>query len=117
MIRNAFQALVEFDPRTLPMTRAPHGRAEHAGQPYTHIALRLFEVAGLRLMDERHPEATDLEMVLGRVLSEHFPVVYALYEDETMAVVERGSSPVRWCRVASMAGWPIRSDAHVPRPL
>ena len=87
IIRNAFQAWPEFDPAHFAGDESPRiGRAEHAGQPYTHIALRLFEVAGLRLMDEDAiPEASDLEMVLGRALSEHFPVVYALYEDETMA--------------------------------
>ena len=86
-LRAAFQAWPSYDPDHFAGEEAPRvGRAQWHGQPITHVALRLFEVAGIRLMDEDAlPEDSDLEMVLGRSLSKHAPVVFALYEDEAMA--------------------------------
>ena len=102
-IRTAFAAWPEYDPAHFADDEIPRvGRSERSGQPYTHIALRLFEVAGFRLMDEDPlPDARDLEMVLGQELSARFPVVYALYEDEMMAGggarFESGSLVYRVC--------------------
>ena len=84
---NAFQAWPDYDPAHFAGEEGPRvGRGEWHGQPFTHVALRLFEVAGIRLMDEDElPDNSDLEMVLGRSLSMHAPVVFGLYEDEEMA--------------------------------
>ncbi|HCH62994.1 MAG: hypothetical protein CL927_10135 [Deltaproteobacteria bacterium] len=120
-IRAAFAAWPEYDPAHFADDETPRvGRSERSGQPYTHIALRLFEVAGFRLMDENAlPGARDLEMVLGQALSERFPVVYALYEDETMAGggarFESGSLVYRVC-IDGRVARPVRralSDTQV----
>jgi hypothetical protein len=54
------------------------------GVPYTVVALRLFEVGGLRLMDETPlPPLDDPEMALGACLSEKYgQAVYLFYEEE-----------------------------------
>lgn len=86
-VARAFAAWSDYDPAHFAGEEGPRvGRTTWHGQPVTHVALRLFEVAGLRLMSEDAlPEASDLEMVLGRSLSALHPVVYAFYEDEQMA--------------------------------
>ena len=79
------------------------GHGTHEGGLYTHIGLRLFEVAGLRLMDELElPDADDIEMVLGRMLSErHGYAVYLFFDEERGAgggaVFESGQLISRVC--------------------
>lgn len=87
-IVRALRAWSGFSTDTFAGEEGPRvGHAEWSGQPTTHVALRVFEVAGFRLLDEDDiPEDDDLEMVLGRELSRaHGPVVLAQYEDEAMA--------------------------------
>ena len=61
--------------------RLGHGQR---GGPYTHVGLRLFEIAGLRLLDEAEtPGDDDLEVQLGVALSRVAGrAVFAVYEEE-----------------------------------
>ena len=63
------------------------GHGTHNDRPYTHVALRLFEIAGLRLLDEHPPPAEDdLEQHLGRALSARAGrAVYLFYDEENAA--------------------------------
>jgi hypothetical protein len=65
--------------------RLGHGTRD--GRPYTHFALRLFEVAGLRLMDDHPlPGPDDLELHLGCVLSKLAgQATYLFYDEENAA--------------------------------
>lgn len=60
------------------------GHGEREGMPFTHVALRLFEVGGVRLIEELDvPGPDDVEVYLGRALSRLAGVaVYLLFEDE-----------------------------------
>ncbi len=122
VIQAAFQAWPEFDPVHFTGEEAPRvGRSEWHGHPYTHVALRLFEVAGLRLMDDDEiPGGDDLEMVLGSHLSRHFPVTYGFYEDETMAGggarFEAGALVSRVC-VDGRAAEPVRRSQSTTSPI
>jgi hypothetical protein len=114
-IRAAFHAWPSYAPEHFAGEEAPRvGRTVWQGVDITHIALRVFEVAGLRLMDEDPiPDPTDLEMVLGRELSRDAPVVYAFYEDETMAGggarFDRGTLTYRTC-IDGRVAHPVRRD-------
>jgi hypothetical protein len=122
MIRDAFQAWPEFDPAHFSGEEEPRvGRADWHGHPYTHVALRLFEVAGLRLMDDDDiPSQTDLEMILGSHLSKHFPVIFGFYEDETMAGggarFESGALVYRVC-VDGREAEPVRRSRSITKPI
>ena len=62
--------------------RVGHGSRD--GQPYTHVALALFEKGGLVLLaNPELPASTDLEMHLGCSLSREYErCVFLVYEDE-----------------------------------
>lgn len=121
-IASAFMAWPEFAASHFAGEEAPRvGHTTWHEQPVTHVALRLFEVAGFRLMDEDGlPETSDLEMVLGRELSKHFPVVYAFYEDEIMAGggarFEGGELVYREC-VDGQVAIPIQRSLDATRPI
>lgn len=85
------------------------------GQPYTHVGLRLFEVAGLRLLDEDDvPGPDDLEVQLGVALSAAAGrAVFAVYEEEQgyggVAIFEAGRLVERRCFDARGTA-PVRRD-------
>jgi hypothetical protein len=77
-----------FSPEHFTGAEGPRvGRGTRDGRPYTHVALRVFEVAGLRLLDEdQAPPEDDLECVLGRALSASGGrAVFAFYDEEQAA--------------------------------
>jgi hypothetical protein len=77
-----------FQPAHFAGAEGPRvGRSSRHGLPYTHVALRLFEVAGLRLLDDDEPPpADDLECVLGQALSAGGGrAVFAFYDEEQAA--------------------------------
>lgn len=119
---DAFRQWPDFDPRHFAGDECPRvGHTDWHGTAVTHVALRLFEVAGIRLLDEDPtPEPDDLEMVLGRALSLHHPVVFALYEDETMAGggarFEAGRLVHRTC-IDGRRATPVRRDLLATTPL
>ncbi len=91
------------------------GHGERGGLRFTHVGLRLFEVAGLRLLDEDDvPGADDLEVALGAALSRAVGrAVYAVYEEEQgyggAAVFEAGALRSRLCFDARGTA-PVRRD-------
>lgn len=62
--------------------RVGHGARQ--GVAYTHVALRLFELGGLTLLEGAHPPGDgDLEVALGRALSAaHGLALFVCYDDE-----------------------------------
>ncbi|MCK6520291.1 hypothetical protein L6R49_02515 [Myxococcota bacterium] len=94
--------------------RVGHGARE--GRPYTHLALRLFEVGGLALMEqERPPGPEELEMWLGERLSRAYGLaLYAHYDDERGA---GGHALFRDGRLVSRAVIDGRLDRPVRRGL
>ena len=92
--------------------RLGHGQR---GSPYTHVGLRLFEVAGLRLLDDDElPQADDLEVQLGVALSAVAGrAVFAVYEEEQgyggVAIFEAGRLVERSCFDARGTA-PVRRD-------
>jgi len=103
VVAEALAAWPEYALEHFAGEEAPRvGRTTWHDQPVTHVALRVFEVMGFRLLTEdRIPDATDLEMVLSAQLSSQFPVVVATYEDEVMAGggarFENGALVYRMC--------------------
>ncbi|MFM2244672.1 MAG: hypothetical protein RL071_746 [Pseudomonadota bacterium] len=91
------------------------GHAQREGHAYTHVGLRLFEVAGLRLLDDDAlPGPEDLEVALGAALSRAAGrAVYAVYEEEQgyggAAVFEGGVLRSRLCFDARGTA-PLRRD-------
>lgn len=62
------------------------GHGSRAGFDYTHVALRLFEVGGLLLMDQEElPAPTDIEQALGIALSRRWGTAVYLFYDEVNA--------------------------------
>jgi hypothetical protein len=71
--------------RELVGDEAPRiGHGEWNGQAFTHVALRVFEVGGLLLMDRTAlPDSRDFEFHLGAGLSRHAGhAVYLFYDEE-----------------------------------
>lgn len=91
------------------------GHGQRGGLAYTHVGLRLFEVAGLRLLDDDVlPGAEDLEVALGVALSRAAGrAVFAVYEEEQgyggAAVFEAGVLRARLCFDARGTA-PVRRD-------
>lgn len=78
---------VAFGPLVGELTgdEAPRmGHGERLGQPFTLVTLRLFEVAGLRVLDEAEvPRADDVEVALAAALSAgRGAAVYLHYDEE-----------------------------------
>lgn len=92
------------------------GHGTHNDRPFTHVALRLFEVAGLRLLDAHPPPAPDdLEQHLGRVLSARAGrAAYLFYDEENgaggAAVFADGALAHHVCFDARDTA-PVRRDA------
>ena len=100
--------------------RVGHGVRD--SQPYTLFSLRLFEVAGLRLMDEQPiPAPEDLEVHLGRTLSTLAgQAVYVFYDEENAAggaaVFAKGRLQSRLCFDARPTQ-PVQRDLSAEVPL
>jgi hypothetical protein len=102
------------------LPRVGHGVRD--GQPYTLFSLRLFEVAGLRLMDEQPiPGPADLEVHLGQALSTLAgQAVYVFYDEENAAggaaVFAKGRLQSRLCFDARPTQ-PVQRDLSAEVPL
>lgn len=98
------------------------GHGVRGGRPYTLLALRLFEVAGLRLMDEQPiPGPEDLEVHLGQALSALAgQAVYVFYDEENAAggaaLFSQGRLQSRQCFDARPTQ-PVRRDLSAEEPL
>jgi hypothetical protein len=89
VFHDLFRKLPELPPAFLEGEEAPrlhHGERRVDGRvyPFSHIALRLFEVAGLRLLDEDSlPGDEDIEVALGIGLSSlQGEAIYLRYDEE-----------------------------------
>lgn len=116
-VARAFLGLTKIPLDELRGPEAPRvGHGTRNGHPYTHVGLRLFEVAGLLLMDEDGiPAADEVEMHLGCALSEAVgKAVFAFYDEENAAggaaVFEKGALVAREC-------WDAREFQPVHRRL
>ncbi len=98
------------------------GHGARGGRPYSHIGLRLFEVAGLRLMDDDAlPPPGDLERRLGEALSRAAGrAVFAFYDEEHgaggAAVFVDGALVDRRCYDARGLG-PVAREGGATRAL
>lgn len=117
-IAAAFWSTPGLEARLFVGEEAPRvGHAARDGRPYTHIGLRLFEVGGLRLMDQLSlPEAADPEMHLGRTLSGDGGLALFLFYDEErgaggVARFSDGALAMRTCYDARGLA-PLRRDLH-----
>lgn len=116
-VARAFRQSRGIDPELLTGPEAPRvGHGTWQGRRYTHVALRLFEVAGLRLMDEDAlPDEDDLELLLGRRLSApQGRAVFAFYDEETAA---GGAAVFADGRLVSRCCYDARDTAPVCRDL
>lgn len=122
VVAEALSAWPEYAPEHFAGAEGPRvGHATWHGQPVTHVALRVFEVMGFRLLNEESiPDPDDLEMVLGRELSRSHPVIFASYDDELMAGgaarFESGALRYRDC-VEGQAAIPTRRTLHGAHPI
>lgn len=108
VVAQAFLGLTKVSPTEFVGEEAPRvGHAEREGKPYTHVGLRFFEVAGLLLMDrDAIPEADEVEMQLGEVLSKEAGLaVYLFYDEENAA---GGAATFREGRLVDRECWDAR---------
>lgn len=122
-IVEAFSHARELKDGLLVGDEAPRvGRGIRDGHAYTHVALRLFEVAGLRLMDDDTlPPVDDLEQILGVHLSRAAGrAVFAFYDEEHgaggAAVYEKGQLVSRDCHDARETA-PVHRGLKTTVPL
>jgi hypothetical protein len=94
--------------------RVGHGTWE--GRAYTHVALRLFEVGGLLLLDQHEALGPDeLERLLGEALSRaHGQAVYLFYDEVNAA---GGHARFEGGRLVSRLFYDARGSAPVRRTL
>ncbi len=92
------------------------GHGDHNGQPFTHVALRLFEVGGLLLMDQAAaPDSRELEVHLGAGLSRLAThAVYLFYDEERGA---GGHARFQDGRLVSRVAFDGRGFTEVVRDL
>jgi hypothetical protein len=92
------------------------GHGEWQGQPFTHVALRLFEVGGLLLMDQASvPDSRELEVHLGTGLSRLAThAVYLFYDEERGA---GGHARFQDGRLVSRVAFDGRGFSEVVRDL
>ncbi len=92
------------------------GHGEWQGHAFTHVALRLFEVGGLLLMDRTEvPDSRELEVHLGAGLSrEAGHAVYLFYDEERGA---GGHARFQDGRLVSRVAFDGRSFTEVVRDL
>ncbi len=112
-----------ISPADLRGEEAPRvGHGERGGRPYTHLALRLFEVGGLALMEqERPPGPEELEMWLGERLSRAYGLaLFAHYDDERGAgghALFRDGALVSRAVIDGRLDRPVRRGLGAEEPL
>jgi hypothetical protein len=112
-----------LSPADLSGEEAPRvGHGERAGRAYTHVALRLFEVGGLALMEQERPPGPDeLEMWLGARLSRAYGLaLFAHYDDERGAgghALFRDGALVSRAVIDGRLDRPVRRGLGAEEPL